>query len=247
MRSNIWIVNNTVYGCGRTDWYGGSSFKHQRQGGPGPQQPVRLQHRLANPVRAGATSETLVTHNLIASFRDCPVQTKSAENPASRPIRPLSGPRCRHFRLKYGSPALDQGADVSWLTHVFPDVPRTAPPDIGAYEYDPDGTDSDFDHHAGRGGKSGSSVNPTKRLNAGGDSTWTHSSTRDEYGRTPTRPIRDSILRRRHWIGTVLCWTGGSNVFQSLEKSDTLFSNDWKTVFTNRPPTPLTKPSPARM
>jgi hypothetical protein len=37
-----------------------------------------------------------------------------------------------------------------------------------------------------------------------------------------------------------LTWTGGANAWQYLESTPALTSNQWTTIFTNTPPTPIT-------
>jgi len=61
-----------------------------------------------------------------------------------------------------------------------------------------------------------------------------------EYPADTSPTNRDSYLRLHGLANGQLHWSGGSGVFQYLEKSDNLFSNDWKTLATNEPPTPIT-------
>jgi YD repeat-containing protein len=56
-----------------------------------------------------------------------------------------------------------------------------------------------------------------------------------------TSPINsNSALRCGFAADGQLWWVGGTGVIQYLEQSDNLFSNDWKIVATNGPPTPVT-------
>jgi len=134
-RSNIWIVNNTLWRNGRTNWYGGIEIESSNI------QDVFVFNNLCSSntfwqinVAQIARTNTTVGYNLLHSYYgskwtdeikgDNPIE----EDPFLADVENLD------FHLQIGSPATDAGTNIAWLTEDFDGNPRLGNPDIGAFE-----------------------------------------------------------------------------------------------------------------
>ncbi|MCP4287449.1 MAG: DUF1565 domain-containing protein [Gammaproteobacteria bacterium] len=133
--SNVQIVNNTVVDNGKGQWGGGIYVENPKATGVVIRNNI-LSGNLSFQIALEGTppADAAIDHNLINEFRNGEGETYGSAYQTGDP-KFLDATR-RDFRLTAGSPAIDNGTDVSFLSADYDgnSRPRVQGYDIGAFE-----------------------------------------------------------------------------------------------------------------
>jgi hypothetical protein len=160
LRKNINIYNNTLYGALQEGGNGGAGIyvTTAHLASNNSDKPVIIRNNismfyflssgsghLAQIVAGNSTIASMVSadHNLVFGPQLCsfeyPNCVEVGNRASANPSNVFSNPASFDLHLKSGSPAIDSGVSVGFVSSDFDDVPRPQPPgdafDIGAYEY----------------------------------------------------------------------------------------------------------------
>lgn len=138
-RSNIWIVNNTLWLNGKTNWYGGIHINDANF------TDAYVLNNLCSSntmwqisVAPGARSKTVVSHNLLDSYLGISWTDEiKGDNPVEGDPLFFDAENL-DFHIQQGSPAFNAGTNIAWLTKDYDGTLRIGAPDIGAFETVPE-------------------------------------------------------------------------------------------------------------
>ena len=243
-RSNLLVAHNTVVACGRSNGYGGISVRSSNL------LDVRVLNNLCASngswqilVKTGAVPHSVVSRNLVFPFRGAfPEESRGLFPVEADPA--FLDPPSADFRLKFASPAIAAGSSVPEVLRDFLAQPISSPPDLGAFQYDPSSTDSDFDSIPDSW-EIAASLSPLDPLDALDDPDSDLASNLHEYlaDTDPRNP--SSFLRLLPSSDGQIRWSGGALSLQILERTPSLSPPAWLPLHTNLPPTPATNSFPA--
>ena len=138
-KSNIWIVNNTLWLNGKSNWSGGVQIQDANA------QEVFVRNNLCcsntfwqisvDPVQL---PKTTVDYNLLNSYYGIS-WTDEIKGDNFIEGNPMFVDEANlDFHLQIDSPAIDAGANIAWLSKDYDGNLRSGPPDIGAFEFIPE-------------------------------------------------------------------------------------------------------------